>query len=131
MCNVRVEVMTNLPETLEQLCARVDALEQRVHQLEQSSPAPAQVAAQPASASEIFSPAPEPPSGEQVSGAFLLLGKSLLGIAGAYLLRALAESGVLPRLLIAAIAIANDLVVVTNDTKDMERSGAKTLNPWI
>jgi hypothetical protein len=98
--------MKDLPETLEQLSARVDALEQRVHQLEEPSPAPAQVAAQPASASEVLSPAPDLPSGEKVSGAFLLLGKSLLGIAGAYLLRALAESGVLPRLLIAAIAIA-------------------------
>src|SRR5205814_3030101 len=33
------------------------------------------------------------------------LGKSMLGIAGAYLLRAMAESGVLSRWLIAAVAI--------------------------
>ncbi len=46
------------------------------------------------------------PSGEQVSGAFLILGKSMLGIAGAYLLRAVAASGVMPRLLITSVAIA-------------------------
>ncbi len=33
------------------------------------------------------------------------MGKAMLGIAGAYVLRALAEAGVMPRLLVAAIAI--------------------------
>lgn len=97
--------MNDLPETLEQLAARVNVLEQRVHALEQSSTAMAQPAELPA-ASAAFGHAPDLPSGEQVSSAFLLLGKSMLGIAGAYLLRALAESNLLPRLLIAAVAIA-------------------------
>lgn len=96
--------MNDLPETFEQLTARVKALEKRVHDLEHSSPAFARSLEQPPA---VAAPAPasDPPSGEQISSAFLLLGKSMLGIAGAYLLRALAESSVLPRLLIAAAAI--------------------------
>jgi hypothetical protein len=97
--------MNHLPETLEQLAARVEALEQRVRELELASPAGVRPAELPA-ASAAFGPASDLPSGEQISGAFLLLGKSMLGIAGAYLLRALAESNLLPRLLIAAVAIA-------------------------
>jgi predicted nucleic acid-binding protein len=31
---------------------------------------------------------------------------------------------------IAAIAISNDLVVVTRNTKDMEISGVSLINPW-
>ncbi len=97
--------MNHLPETLEQLGARLEALEQRVRELELASPARVRPAELPV-ASAAFSPAPDLPSGEQVSSAFLLLGKSMLGIAGAHLLRALAESNLLPRLLIAAVAIA-------------------------
>lgn len=33
--------------------------------------------------------------------------------------------------LIAATAIANSLTLVTRNTKDMERSGARLLNPWL
>ena len=98
--------MSDHPETLELLCLRVDALERRVHDLEQGSPAVALSVSPPVAVAAAPDPGHDLPSGEQVSGAFLLLGKSMLGIAGAYLLRALAESGVLPRLLIAAVAIA-------------------------
>ena len=97
--------MNDHPETLEQLSTRVDALERRIHQLEQGSAAISQPPAE-AVAAAAFGPPPDLPSGEQVSSAFLVLGKSLLGIAGAYLLRALADSKVLPRTLIAAVAIA-------------------------
>jgi len=95
--------MNDLPETLEQLSSRIDALEKRVQALEH----PAAVLAHSAShsAAATLPPAVEVPSGEQVSSAFLLLGKAMLGIAGAYVLRALAEAAVLPRLLVAAIAI--------------------------
>ena len=68
--------------------------------------APAIAPPTPLPAAAAFGAAPDLPSGEQISSAFLLLGKSMLGIAGAYLLRALAESNLLPRLLIAAVAIA-------------------------
>jgi len=96
--------MNELPETLEQLSARVDALERRVRDLEHGATSPAR--SEVPAATAILGPGPELPSGEQVTGAFLLLGKSMLGIAGAYLLRAVSESGVLPHLLIAAVAIA-------------------------
>ena len=105
MALCRVDVMNDLPETLEQLSARVDALERRIHQLEQGSGATTQAPSE-AVAVAAFGTTPDLPSGEQVSSAFLVLGKSLLGIAGAYLLRALADANVLPRPLIAAVAIA-------------------------
>ncbi|HEY2419740.1 MAG TPA: hypothetical protein VGH84_17625, partial [Steroidobacteraceae bacterium] len=60
---------------------------------------------EPLPSATATAPASDLPSGEQVSSAFLLLGKSMLGIAGAYLLRALAESSALPRLVTAAVAI--------------------------
>ena len=43
---------------------------------------------------------------EQASSVFPVLGGAMLGIAGAYVLRALAESSVVPRQAIAAVAIA-------------------------
>ncbi len=95
--------MNDLPETLEQLSSRIDALEKRVCELE-NVPAVLAYSASPAAAATL-APAVEIPSGEQVSSAFLVLGKAMLGIAGAYVLRALAEAAVLPRLLVAAIAI--------------------------
>ena len=95
--------MNDLPETLEQLSSRVDALEKRVHELEHFPEALAHPASQ--SVAALLPPAAEVPSGDQVSGIFLVLGKAMLGIAGAYVLRALAEAGVMPRLLVAAIAI--------------------------
>jgi len=94
--------MNQLAQTLEQLSARVDTLERRVRELENTSAAPAQT---PTMTEQVVA-IPDLPSGEQISSAFLFLGKSMLGIAGAYLLRALAESGVLPHLLSAALAIA-------------------------
>src|SRR5579863_8957848 len=101
----RVEPVNDLPETLEQLASRLNALEKRISDLEQSARVAAQATPQPAP-TIVPEPVMDVPSGEQVSGAFLILGKSMLGIAGAYLLRAVAASGVLPRLLIAAVAIA-------------------------
>jgi hypothetical protein len=98
-----VELMNDLPETLEQLSSRIDALEKRVCELEHV-PAVLAHSASPAAAATL-APAAEVPPGEQVSSAFLVLGKAMLGIAGAYVLRALAEAAVLPRLLVAAIAI--------------------------
>ena len=45
-------------------------------------------------------------NGSVTGGAFSVLGKAMLGIAGAYLLRAVAESSLLPRTAVAAVAIA-------------------------
>ena len=96
--------MKDLDETLELLSARVDALEKRVHDLEKPSVARVRSdIGQPAT--PISAERADLSSSEDISGAFLLLGKCMLGIAGAYLLRALAASSVLPRTLSAALAI--------------------------
>ncbi|MGA3160744.1 MAG: hypothetical protein ABSC77_05965 [Terracidiphilus sp.] len=98
--------MSDLPRTLEDLTARLAALERRVDALER-----------PSSAAIVPEPVARPAAvdGEELSlahagGAFSVLGKAMLGIAGAYLLRAVAESGSLPRLAIAAFAIVYALL---------------------
>jgi hypothetical protein len=96
--------MDDLPESLNRLATRVEALERRIAALEHPS--------------QISSPAtvPEPiplqavqkvdtRNVAQAGGAFSVLGTAMLGIAGAYLLRAVAESTSLPKLGLAAIAL--------------------------
>jgi uncharacterized membrane protein YjjP (DUF1212 family) len=100
--------MDVLPDTLERLADRVETLERRVLALEALERAPSAAMREPvaspaAAAGEGFSLA-------QAGGAFSILGKSMLGIAGAYLLRAVAESSSLPRLAIAAVAIVYALL---------------------
>ncbi|HEV2134180.1 MAG TPA: hypothetical protein VGR47_07945 [Terracidiphilus sp.] len=96
--------MTDLPSEIDQLVARIDSLERRVSALEHhptasttpvdSQPAITQAAeATPADASESFS-------------VFSILGRAMLGIAGAYLLRAAADSNLLPIPFAAAIGIS-------------------------
>jgi hypothetical protein len=115
--------MNDLPETIELLSARVNALEKRVHDLEQSSVVALAQPAVEAAGPTTLTPEADLASGEQVSGAFLLLGKSMLGIAGAYVLRSLAGSNLLPRPLIAALAIAYAIawLVAASRTKATER----------
>ncbi|HUD76103.1 MAG TPA: hypothetical protein VMQ76_13605, partial [Terracidiphilus sp.] len=88
--------MDVLPDTLERLADRVETLERRVIALEALERTPSAAMREPSAppateAGEGFSMA-------QAGGAFSVLGKSMLGIAGAYLLRAVAESSSLPRL---------------------------------
>jgi hypothetical protein len=96
--------MDDLPDAINRLTARLEALERRVLALEQpseaASPAPAleQIASQATLAVET-------PSFTLAGGVFPVLGRAMLGIAGAYLLRAVAESSSLPRLAVAALAI--------------------------
>ena len=89
------------------MTARLDALERRVLALEAvespSLTASSTGAVQASNAPEEFSLA-------QAAGAFPVLGKAMLGVAGAYFLRAVAESGALPRPLIAALAIVYALL---------------------
>ena len=99
-----METMDDLPETAERLASRMDALEKRVDALEHAAMALAPTATElplPATAQRA-----EETSIEQASGVFPVLGKALLGIAGAYVLRAVMESSSLPRLAVAAVAIA-------------------------
>ena len=95
--------MNVLPEALELLTSRVDALEKRVHELEHTSavcePPVMQLA-------PVVSDLAGESAIEQVGSIFPALGGAMLGIAGAYVLRAFAESSLVPREAIAAVAIA-------------------------
>ena len=97
--------MDDLPDALNRLAARLETLERRVEALEHPS----------AASSAVPTPAPiqlqATQDGETLGfilagGAFQVVGKAMLGITGAYLLRAVAESTSLPKLGVAAIAIA-------------------------
>jgi hypothetical protein len=90
---------------LARLTARLENLERRVSALEHSSETPASIPAEIPDraatrlASEAFPFA-------QASGVFPVLGKAMLGIAGAYVLRAVAESGSFPKLAVVVLALA-------------------------
>jgi len=87
----------SLDRCLERLESRVDALEHPLaaHWPQPSTEIKAQVAA--------VVTAGESPA--QVGSLFSVLGKALLGIAGAYVLRAVEETGTLPRLIVATAGI--------------------------
>jgi hypothetical protein len=97
--------MDHLPDDLERLTTRLENLERRVYALEHPSetagtiPAPESNLSAAAKAAEARSPA-------QAGGMFSVLGMAMLGMAGAYLLRAVAESSLLPKPAVAALAIA-------------------------
>jgi hypothetical protein len=101
----RVEHMNGLPDTLKRLEARVETLEQRVYALEHPAGVANEIAAQVASATPA-AVIDEKLAPSLTGGVFQVLGKAMLGIAGAYLLRAVAESSSLPRTAVAAAAIA-------------------------
>jgi hypothetical protein len=97
--------MDDLPDPQDLLIKRLEALERRVSVLEHVSEA----------SSETFAPDVSPPETAQAvaqlpsalaGGVFSVLGKAMIGIAGAYLLRAVAETTSFPKPLIAALAIA-------------------------
>ena len=98
--------MDELQDALARLDARLETLERRVRDLEGSGPraeiVPIKITASSAgpeaTAEELALP--------QASGAFAVFGKAMLGIAGAYLLRAVAESGSFPKLVVVALALA-------------------------
>jgi hypothetical protein len=98
-------MMNDLPDEIERLRNRLEALEQRVdaleHPLAADWPHPL---AEVESALAAASAAVEPPA--QPGNLFPVLGKALLGIAGAYVLRAVEETSALPRLTVAAAGIA-------------------------
>ena len=87
---------------LKHLSARVDALERRVHSLEHPEEAEAEGAAALRAA---LAEQQGVPSVEQAVSVLPVLGRALLGIAGAYVLRAVMESGVLPPLPVAGMAV--------------------------
>jgi hypothetical protein len=97
--------MDDLPDDLNRLAARLETLERRVEALEHPSaassaaPTPAPIALQATQTGDTL-------GFTLAGGAFQVVGKAMLGIAGAYLLRAVAETTSLPKLGVAAIAIA-------------------------
>jgi len=97
--------MHDLPDEIERLEKRMEVLERRVHALEHplearwpnASPEREVESAPLATAIGPITP---------VGSMFPILGKSLLGVAGAYLLRAIEESSSLPKLAVATAGIA-------------------------
>jgi hypothetical protein len=96
--------MDGLPDAVERLTNRLETLERRVYALEHFSEA-----AVPAPAFKSdFSPGAQTVETRFIApagGMFSVLGRAMLGMAGAYLLRAVAEASLLPRPAVAAIAI--------------------------
>jgi len=97
--------MDDLPDALGRFAARLEMLERRVFVLEHPQEGSAKELALEAKPAMAAEPVDAPGSG-QAGGAFATVGKAMLGIAGAYLLRAIAESTSLPKMGLAAIAIA-------------------------
>jgi len=103
------QAFDGIASDVEQLSERVLDLERRVSALEGQSanatpvPPASESAARPQSRSPETSrgfPAPNVPA-----GALPVFGKAVLGIAGAYLLRAVAESGTIPKLPLLIVTI--------------------------
>src|ERR1700757_2425188 len=102
------QALYGVASDVEQLSERVRELERRVSALEDQPKKTITARSEP-----DFGPQrPHPPTvwrgflPEQVpGGAVPVLGKAVLGIAGAYLLRAIAESGAIPTLPILILAI--------------------------
>ena len=121
-----IETVDGIASVVEQLNERVRELERRVAELEgQSVKASATEAAVAAAQVRVEQPAtkePEllippllrpmpartgagPAAIETPAGVITVLGKAVLGLAGAYLLRAIAESSALPKLVVLLVAI--------------------------
>src|SRR5215471_3595399 len=96
--------MNDSPGALELLASRVDKLEERVRALEHPSESRASAVSQTAAFSYAASSADA--SFLQAGTLFSTLGRAMLGIAGAYLLRALAQAGLMPRAAVAGAGIA-------------------------
>ena len=95
--------MDDLREALAQICTRLESLEHRVSAIEHmpqpavSLPVHPLVPQAQSSAAEYVLPQP--------AGVFPVLGRAMLGIAGAYVLRAVAESGTFTKLAIVILAL--------------------------
>ena len=96
--------MNDSPGSLDLLSIRVDELEKRVFALEHPQHAAAAVV--PAQSQVADNTSSKEPSVLDTAKLFPTLGRAMLGVAGAYLLRALASANAAPRIAIAAFAIA-------------------------
>jgi len=104
----RVEIMDDL-DALARLTTRIENLERRVCTLEHPSAAassPTAAASPTASRSTPNQATAAALPSVQDGGVFVVLGKAMLGIAGGYVLRAVAESGSFPKLAVVVLALA-------------------------
>ncbi len=95
--------MNDLPGALETIANRVEDLEKRVYALEH--PAAATAPAVPHALPVAIALKDDEAAMEQMGGWLPVAGRAMFGIAGAYVLRAMAESSAFPRLAIAAAAV--------------------------
>src|ERR1700692_3076339 len=96
--------MNGSPGSFELLSSRVDELEKRVHALEHPDEDRSPVLKPIATPTATSHRGDEAPL--QTANVFPVLGRAMLGIAGAYVLRAIAEAGFMPKIAVAAVAIA-------------------------
>jgi hypothetical protein len=96
--------MNDRPRLIDELFTRVEVLEQRVSALELHRGTAALSAAQQTTVAQSAATSP-PTAAIETGSLFSVLGSAMLGIAGAYLLRAAAQSSVLPGAVAAAIGI--------------------------
>jgi len=103
------QAVDNIALLLEQLSEQVRSLERRVAALEGQPESPPSTEPHPSS---FALERPRPPATwrgfppvETPSGVVPILGKAVLGVAGAYLLRAIAESSAVPKLPVLFVAI--------------------------
>ena len=114
--NVERSSMSDLPDAVDQLTKRLQALEQRLESRLESLERRLDVLEHPLavhwphpSAETEATPglaAAAAPTAAQSGSLFPVLGRAMLGIAGAYMLRAVAQTSSLPRLAIASAGIA-------------------------
>ena len=97
--------MHDLPDEIERIEKRMEVLEQRVHALEHPLEARWPNSSQDRDAESAATITAIAPVGSTGS-IFSVLGKAMLGVAGAYVLRAVEESSSLPRLAVAVAGIA-------------------------
>ena len=103
--------MNESPGSFESLSIRVNELEKRVHALEHPDEVRASSGNRVIGAANAASD--DVDASLQTANIFPLLGRAMLGIAGAYVLRAVAEAGVMPKILVAAVAIAYSFAWLT------------------
>lgn len=94
--------MDDLRDVIERLEKRLEALEQRVHALEHPAAARWPHALPELEGRSTAQAAPLAPAGSM----FSVLGRAMLGIAGAYVLRAVEEASSLPKLAVASAGMA-------------------------
>lgn len=99
------EMMDDVLGALARLDVRLEKLEKRVSALEQRSQSIVSPLPQILIAQERKSPTEKFVLSE-TENVFSVVGKAMLGIAGAYVLRAIAESGSLPKLAVVVMALA-------------------------